>query len=174
MDALNWKVLEVPDTMVSELKADAIETKLRGAASVVAVNATPFARYFPDFALVKVQDQNLRVFSLIHNKEHENVSWIMAESLRMAPKEDSLTFVEGYYGSYPNMIFDVKAAELSGFTEQVKQIKSEKDYEALVSRYGIRRSNPEFWKHYDELTMHQKKTEKEQFGYLDLTRYSLK
>jgi hypothetical protein len=174
LDALNWRNVEVPENLQGELKLDEAQNKLREVASLQAMSGTPFARYFPDMAYVKINTaQGLRVFSLIHNKEHESISWIMAESLRMAPQEDTLTLVEGYLGSYPNMIFDVKSENLASFVAEIKKIKSEKDYENLVSHFGVRRTNPEFWRHYDILTKHQKDTMGVEFGYLDLTRYSV-
>lgn len=175
LDGLNWKKIAVPEDLQKEIKRDEMEDHLRRIASVKAVAKTPFARYFPDLAYVKIHSgESLRVFSLIHNKEHENISWILAESLRMAPQEDSLTFVEGYAGSYPNMIFSLRAQDLKTFTQEVSKIKSAQDYEKLVDRFGVRRTHPEFWRHYDDLTTHQRQTAAENFGYLDLTRYALK
>ncbi|MEK2645171.1 fatty acid cis/trans isomerase [Bdellovibrio sp. BCCA] len=175
-DTVNWKVLEVPESLKNQWKVSGVEAELRKIASVKAANDTPFARFFPDFAYLKIQPAkgDIRVFSLIHNKEHENISWILGESLRMAPKEDSLTLREGYWGSYPNMIFDVKEENLPIFVSAVKKIKSAKDYQKLVTDFGVHRSQESFWMHYDEMTAHQKRTDPVNFGYLDLTRYELK
>ncbi|KYG64998.1 isomerase [Bdellovibrio bacteriovorus] len=174
LDALNWKNIETPEQFQNQLKADELQKTLREMASIKAISKTPFARFFPDLAMLKVRTQkDLRVFSIIRNKEHENISWIMGESLRMAPEEDTLTIKEDYMGSYPNMIFSVEEAQVGAFVNQVKSIKTEKDFNKLVIKFGIPRTNPEFWQHYDELTAHQKKTADFDFGYLDLTRYSL-
>lgn len=173
VDSLNWRVFTPPESKSELLKLDSLEHILRPMVSVRAVNAKPFARFFPDLSYLKVRGTNgsLRVFSIIHNKEHENISFILAESLRMAPKEDTLTLFEGYAGSYINMIFEVDEKNLKQFTTQATKLKSSKDYEKFVTKYGVRRTNNEFWRHYDELTTHQKKTQKNEFGYLDLTRY---
>jgi hypothetical protein len=174
LDALNWKSFDVPDYMKEDMKLDDIASSLRPIASVPAADTTPFSRYFPDLALLKIKTATgPRVYSIIHNKEHENVSWIMAESLRMDPQADTLTLLEGYLGSYPNMIFEVNSEELKSFVTQVKKIKNEKDYQRLVDAFGVRRTNLEFWKSYDELTHEDRIHGAEDFGYLDLTRYSL-
>lgn len=175
LDALNWKKIDVPENLQKKFKTHGYESEFRKVASIAAGSKTPFARYFPDIAYVMVKNRTglTTVFTLIHNKEHENISWITGESLRMAPAEDTLTFKEGYWGSYPNMIFSVKEAELKKFTDKIHAIKSDSDYQALVDGFGIRRQNTEFWNYYDELTQIYKQTSPIEAGYLDLTRYDL-
>ena len=88
-DALNWKVLRLPMDAAERLTAT--EKALRQIASIVARNATPFARFLPDLALVLVrgEDGNARLYSIVHNREHDNISWILGELARFAPQEDS-------------------------------------------------------------------------------------
>lgn len=175
LDLLNWRNISIPESIKVTTKLDSTEQELRQIASVPAVDANPFARYFPEVAYIKIKDQKggLRVFTVIHNKEHENISWILGESLRLAPKEDTLTLKEGYWGSYPNIIFDVKEQDVPRFVTFVKSLKSEKDYQDLISAYGVRRTQASFWQHYDELNAHFRKTDILNFGFLDLTRYEL-
>lgn len=176
LDGLNWKELSVPRSLKKQIQLSKIEQELRKISSVKAEKKTPFPRFFPEVSLLKIGDASGKrtVYSVIHNKEHENISWVLAESLRLAPEEDSLTIREGYWGSYPNMIFDMTEAALPDFVQHVKKIKSQDDYQKLVSKFGVRRSNPHFWRHYDELNAHFRQTYPIDFGYLDLTRYELK
>lgn len=176
LDALNWKTVAVPENGVSLRKLDAIEQELRKVVSVKAEKKTSFARYFPDTAYVvlKKGTEVSRVFSVIHNKEHENISWILGESLRMDPKADTLTFVEGYYAPYPNQFFVVDEKDIKKFVDAVSAVSSDRQYQKLVKEFGVQRSSPDFWSHYDELNTHFKKVAPIEFGYLDLTRYSLK
>ncbi|UXR63807.1 fatty acid cis/trans isomerase [Bdellovibrio bacteriovorus] len=175
LDFVNWKVLQVPDSMKPLWKVEGTEKELRKMASVKAQKKTPFARNFPDLALLKINGagEKQQVYSLIRNKEHENISWILGESLRMDPADDTLTIREGFWGSYPNMIFEVKENELPAFVLQARNIKNEKDYQGLVRRYGVRRSNDKFWRVYDDLGRYMKQSDPVNFGYLDLTRYDL-
>lgn len=173
-DFINWKHLEVPDSMQSQWTVVGQDQILRKIAAVKAKKQTPFARFFPDLALLHVKSEGGgRVYSIIHNKEHENISWILGESLRMDPENDTLTIREGFWGSYPNMIFAVTEEQLPAFVDQVARIKTAKDYAALVKKHGVRRSNPNFWASYDFLTTYQRATDPVGFGYLDLTRYEL-
>ncbi|WP_413587416.1 fatty acid cis/trans isomerase [Bdellovibrio sp. HCB274] len=178
VDPINWRTVVPPESAKVKLQAKGMDAQFRKISAIKAQGKSPFARFFPDVAFVLVHAQGVeqtqpRVFTLIHNKEHENVSWITAESLRMEPKEDTLTLREGFWASYPNMIFDLKEKDLPEFTRQVTQIKSEKDYDGLVNKWGVRRQNPNFWKSYDELQKAYLAYDEVEAGIIDLTRYSL-
>ncbi|WP_413581331.1 fatty acid cis/trans isomerase [Bdellovibrio sp. HCB288] len=175
VDPINWRVVVPPQSAKLKVQAKGMDEQFRKISSIKAQGKSPFARYFPDVAYVMVhpKESASRVYTLIHNKEHENVSWITAESLRMAPKEDTLTMREGFWASYPNMIFELSEKQLPEFTRQVSQIKNDKDYEGLVNKWGVRRQNPNFWKSYDELQKAYLSYDPVDAGYLDLTRYSL-
>ncbi len=174
LDDINWRKITPPASSGLTVQAKGLNKEFRKISSIAAGSSTPFARYFPDVAFVMVKGkEDTRVFTLIHNKEHENVSWITAESLRMAPKEDTLTLREGYWAYYPNMIFQVSEAELSAFTNLIAKVKNEKDYEALVDKWGVRRQNPNFWNYYDELQKIYLAVDPVNAGYIDLTRYAL-
>ncbi len=176
IDALNWKTLTVPESGVAVPALDSVEQGLRKIASVKADKKTPFAKFFPDTAYVMIKQNGKvnRVFSLIHNKEHENISWILGESLRMDPKADTLTFVEGYYAPYPNQLFSVDEKEMTKFTDTIFAISSERQYQKFVKEFGVQRTSSDFWSHYDELSTHFKSFAPIDFGYIDLTRYNLR
>jgi hypothetical protein len=174
-DPLNWKTLNVPDSQKKNLTIAGNAKTLSKITSIKAGKKTPFARFFPDLAylLIDAAGAEKQVYSIIHNKEHENISWILAESLRMLPEQDSLTLREGYWGSYPNMIFRVNQKDLGAFTKKVSLLKNEDDYKKLVETYGVSRTQARFWTAYDDLQKVFAATDPIEFGYLDLTRYSL-
>lgn len=175
MDGLNWKNISVPDSQKKNVKMSTDAKILSKITSIKAGKKTPFARFFPDLAYLMIDSngETQSVYSIIHNKEHENISWILAESLRMLPEQDSLTLREGFWGSYPNMIYRVDRKDLATFAKQVAQIKSESDYKKFVSQYGVTRNQARFWTAYDDLHKVFAATNATDFGYLDLTRYSL-
>ena len=175
VDPLNWRILKLPQAGALEQSLSAAETSLRRMASVYALKETPFARYFPDLAnlLVRGSDGRLQVYSVVHNREHENVSWVGGESLRLARFQDTLTIRQGFLGAYPNMFFVVEEAQLEDFSRRATQLRSSADYDRLVARYGVTRSSAKFWPVYDEINAHFRMTEPVAFGTLDLTRYEL-
>jgi hypothetical protein len=174
-DALNWKVLRLPQGAGEAPKLTAPEQALRRIASIKAASATPFARFLPDLSVVLVRDDDgrARLYSIVHNREHANVSWILGESERFAPQEDSLTVRAGVLGGYPNMFFVVPETEADLFSSAVARLKSAADYERLVDSFGIRRSNERFWSVYDAINTAHLAGDPARSGTLDLTRYAL-
>jgi fatty acid cis/trans isomerase CTI len=173
-DALNRKSLQLPqDAAVSELTAT--EQALRQVASIKAAGATPFARFFPDLALVLLRgaDGGARLYSLVHNREHANISWMLGESERSASQEDSLTVRAGVLGAYPNMFFVVPENQIEDFARAVAGLKSAADYERLVDAFGVRRSDEKFWSVYDAINATHLAGDPSRAGILDLTRYAL-
>jgi hypothetical protein len=172
-DALNWKVLPLSSKVTSELSAT--ERALRRITSIKAGDATPFARFFPEFAILQVRSEGerTRLYSLVHNREHANVSWMLGEEERLAPREDTLTVHAGILGAYANVFFIVPERDAEGFANSVVSIKSTTDYERLVDRFGIRRSNQKFWSIFDTVNTNYLADDAVRSGTLDLTRYSL-
>jgi hypothetical protein len=171
-DVINWKDLEVPESVGGLPDVRGVEAELRKMASVPA-KKKPFSQFFPDVAYLIVRGEKSRVFTVIHNREHENISWITGESFRMAPLEDTLTIREGFWGSYPNMIFDVKEADLAKFSIKVRGVNDSKGYDALVKAYGVPRTNANFWSVFDDLQKLYAEKDAVNAGVIDLTRYSL-
>jgi Fatty acid cis/trans isomerase (CTI). len=174
IDALNWKNIEVPKTLQSEMKLSGIEEQLSRLTAIPAKQA-PFSKFFPDISFIMItgKDGNHKVYSIIHNREHQNVSWILNESLRLAPEEDTLIIQEGYRGGYPNMFFTLNQYQVKGFVEQVLKIKKQKEYDLLLRSYGVIRSQQHFWRVYDQMNAQFKKDSPIDFGFLDLTRYEM-
>jgi hypothetical protein len=90
-----------------------------------------------------------RPFTLVHNDGHTNVATMFGENKRRLPEEDTLTVVPGYLGAYPNAFFKVDQRDLARFANAVAALSSEADYTALMTAFGVRRSDPAFWAHSD-------------------------
>jgi enoyl-CoA hydratase/carnithine racemase len=59
------------------------------------------------------------------------------------------------------------------FSSAVARLKSATDYERLVDRFGVRRSNGKFWSVYDAINSAHLANDPVRSGTLDLTRYAL-
>ena len=132
----------------------------------------PFS-LMPEVAFLDVlhRDGRSNVYSLIHNSSYSNNAQLFKESARRIPVEDSLTIVEGFIGSYPNMFFQVREDELERFTSDIVKLSNEQDYAALVSRYGVRRTSTWFWRLSDKLHTHYQQEYPVKAGLFDLNRY---
>ena len=107
--------------------------------------------WLPQNAMLSIDGSDDPVVTLIHNNGLSNVSHLFFDDKRRLPEEDSLTVVRGFLGAYPNAFYHVAKAELPDFVSALEGLSSEEDYQALLSRFGVRRNDPDFWKHSDAI-----------------------
>lgn len=110
-------------------------------------------------------------FTLLRNSAHSNIAHLFDEENRRLPKEDTLTLSKGFIGAYPNVFFIVDEADVKDFVRRVGSLQSEQDYQALASRYAVRRTDPRFWTQSDLIQADTKKMTPIEAGIFDLNRY---
>jgi hypothetical protein len=171
-DPINWRRIQEPG---GGPRRSAIEDALRVMAAIPAADATPFSRYFSEFSILLVtrQDGKPEVYSIVHNRELENVSWIIGEDQRLAPQEDTLTIARGVLGAYPDMLFVVDEGDIAAFSAMAAAVTDERGYADLVDRFGVRRTAPRFWETFDAINRIARGADPIHRGLLDLTRYAL-
>ncbi|MDH5570998.1 MAG: fatty acid cis/trans isomerase, partial [Gammaproteobacteria bacterium] len=132
----------------------------------------------PDLALLKVITENRKedlVYTLIRNKAYKNVTSILEDAAQRDNEDlanDSLTVLKGIEGAYPNFFFTVDINEIEYFADEYLKISDRVDYEKFVARFGVRRTNPEFWQVSDEFQNYYARKEPLASGILDLNRYN--
>ncbi|MEE4660258.1 MAG: fatty acid cis/trans isomerase, partial [Halieaceae bacterium] len=129
--------------------------------------------FLPEVAFLQVLRASGQrdVYSLVHNHAHSNIAQLFNESDRLLPAEDTLTVARGFVGSYPNMFFQVHEKELEKFIAGLTELADERDYTRLVDRWGVRRTDPSFWRVSDGLVETYRETHPVEAGLFDLNRY---
>ncbi|UZE96253.1 fatty acid cis/trans isomerase [Alkalimarinus alittae] len=129
----------------------------------------------PELAYLRVEpsnkDESAVSYSLIHNRAHSNVSYLLDEDARLEPENDTLTVTPYYVGSYPNFYYNVNESQLTDFVDQLVAIQTPEDETAFVQRFGIRRTDPRFWAINDWVNEDYLKQEPIRSGWFDLNRY---
>ncbi|MDR4493984.1 MAG: fatty acid cis/trans isomerase [Nitrospirales bacterium] len=126
--------------------------------------------WLPQNAILSISGSDHQVVTLIHNNGLSNVSHLFFEQERRRPEEDTLTVVEGFLGAYPNALYHVEESQLEDFVGAVESLNSEEEYQTLVSRFGVRRTDPGFWKHSDALQIVYHKKAPIEAGLFDYNR----
>lgn len=173
IDTLNVKNYSIPHKAPNKMVLGVTEKVLREFASNKAIGTSRYPNFFPENSYLVVTHENAapEIYTIIKNREHENVSWILAESLRLAPQEDTLTIIRGYYSYYPNQFFVVNDKSLVDFKNKILKIKYLEDYKKLENEFAISRVSEQFWPTFDLINATMKKEAPVEFGYLDLSRY---
>ena len=113
-------------------------------------------------------------YTLISNKAYKHVhSMFTDEKLgdRRDYENDTQTVVRWLEGSYPNFFYLVELEEVEAFVSHYNNIKNRDDYEQFVARYGLRRTDPDFWAVSDWFNEKYARDEPIQSGLFDLNRY---
>lgn len=127
----------------------------------------------PELTFVRVrheQDQRT-VYTLLRDRAHTNVAFILGEELRYQPEKDRLTLYPGIIGSYPNFIFDVSNADIEKFVSLLGAAENDEHFEQIVETWGVRRTHPQFWEILHDITAWQKDREPLIAGIFDVNRY---
>jgi len=132
-------------------------------------------QYFPALSYVRIGDA---AYTMIYNKTYRSYqkdSFIKKVFHRSQDdmRGDTLSIVRGLAGAYPNFFFDVKQADAGAFVDACEQIRTQADYDKLVERYGVRRTNPAFWRIADWFQSLHARAHPIEGGILDLSRYTV-
>ena len=129
--------------------------------------------YLPEATMVRVELSNgeREVYSVLRNRAHSNVAFMLGESLRYQPGLDTLTVYPEVLSSYPNFIFNVPATDVPTFVIALEQVANEAAFRRIVEQWGIRRTHPQFWYYFHDLTEHIREREPLEAGVLDMNRY---
>ncbi|VVN61957.1 hypothetical protein PS687_04234 [Pseudomonas fluorescens] len=111
------------------------------------------------------------VYSLLRNRAHSNVAFLLGEAYRYQPGLDTLTVYPGVLSSYPNFMFNIPALDVPAFVAQMEQVKDSQQFERIVDRWGVRRSHPLFWQYFHDLSEYVRETTPVEAGVLDMNRY---
>ena len=127
----------------------------------------------PEATLLRVEltDGQREIYSLLRNRAHSNVAFMLGEELRYQPALDTLTVYPGVLSSYPNFIFNVPAEQVADFVAALEQARDQPAFEKVVERWGIRRTHPEFWRYFHDMSAYIQQTEPVEAGVLDMNRY---
>lgn len=144
-------------------------------AKVAALPAKKLAaiKWFPEVSFVHIDlpnDDSLS-YTVIRNRQHSSVSFMLGESLRYETNQDTLTILPELIGSYPNLMFRLKSTEVDDFVSNLTQITSEKGFDSLINKWGVRRMNSEFWNVLHGFTESMHNKQPLESGIYDINRY---
>ncbi|MBU3070442.1 fatty acid cis/trans isomerase [Aestuariicella sp. G3-2] len=130
------------------------------------------ANLLPQVVFLSIEDANgkLHLFSVLHNNAHTNITSLLKEESNRLPEKDSITVTNGLIGAYPGAFWHIKQNQLDLLVRDAKELKSEQDYQRFMARYGIRRTNPNFWQHSDKIHATDEQNHPIEYGLFDFNR----
>lgn len=111
------------------------------------------------------------VATLVVNRWHKNVAFMLREENRLDPLKDNIEFIPGMIGSYPNFFFDIHQDDIPDFIDLIHSFDASETSMKRLAKYGINRSDDRFWDTYDWFQKRFDEDEPVRGGLLDLNRY---
>ena len=121
--------------------------------------------------MIKAQDGEEQLFTMIHNNSHTNISSLFNEESNRDYQNDDLTLVRGVVGSYPAAFLELDEAEIPQLVSMLQSIETEEDYVALLDKFAVRRSSSDFWPFSDRVHQWYQQNQPIEFGLLDYNRF---
>jgi hypothetical protein len=122
------------------------------------------------FIIVEDKKEGDRAYTLIRNNVHRNVASLLNEEENRLVLEDNTEIYKGLLGTYPGLIFKVPAVNKGDFVTLFSLATDENKFQDLISQYGVRRSNPEFWSISDRLHQLYLQQDPIEYGLFDYNR----
>jgi hypothetical protein len=174
-DDINYfKEYETPPTMPTSFKN---KQDLKNAARSLTAPGTGFLKEVTDndvntmFVKIILPNKKTIVTTIIVNRWHNNVNSLFGEDNRLNSTKDTIDFVRGYAGSYPNSFAVVNYKELPDFFDIIKNFDGSEKDKKRFAKYFISRSDKRFWQTYDWFQNDFNQKQPINSGLFDLNRY---
>jgi hypothetical protein len=130
------------------------------------------ASLMPELMFVEITGEAGNEYvTIVHNRAHLNITSIFRENKFLKPDEDTLTVVPGFLGAYPNIFLHLNERDIEDFVVLISTLRDEDDYSQLLDRFGIRRTNPDFWQQSDTFHAAYKVRAPVEHGLFDYNRF---
>ena len=175
LDKLNYfnEYMKVPK-MPKKLKT---LTDVENAVRSLTVEGTGFLKVVTDSNVntmtirLIMPDKTSKVYTLVINRWHDNVNSMFTESSTLNAVKDTIDFLPGFVGSYPNAFAVIDYTELADFFDIIDNYDGSLNDKKRFEHYYIGRSDKDFWQYYDWFEQYFKKVNPIGSGILDLNRY---
>jgi hypothetical protein len=119
-----------------------------------------FKTFLPEAAFLRIDrsGQEPAIYTMTHNSDYANKAFITMQLQDEIPGNAKVAILEGAYTAYPNFMFRINEDEIEKFASSLIEADTQKKFTAIVERWGIRRSSPDFWPVLNSVTAYVKRT----------------
>ncbi|MGH0037740.1 MAG: fatty acid cis/trans isomerase [Myxococcota bacterium] len=174
-DRINYRPAGMPDPTMPET----FETRedIRNGFRSLTAPGTALIRHHNDtgvnlfFMRFRGERGREHFVSAVINRWHDNVSSMFGEAQTLDPSKDTIDFIEGSVGSYPNVFFVVDVEDIGDFFDMMANYDGSPEYVKKLRRFSVNRGDTEFWDTYDWFQRWLDENEPMNAGLYDLNRY---
>jgi hypothetical protein len=123
------------------------------------------------FLRIDVPEGEPLVYTMTLDRELGTKAFALSVLQDEDPSKAKLTIYPGILTAYPNFIFRIDEAEVGEFATALISAETSEAFTEVVERWGVRRSNPDFWEVVHSMTDYVRRTDPPRAGVFDVNRY---
>lgn len=133
----------------------------------------PFKTLMPQavFLRINTADGEPTIYTMSQTRFYLTKAFATSLLQEEDPSRAELMIYPGVQTAYPNFMFDIDAGEAAEFAEALIAVETPEDLTAVVERWGVRRSSPDFWAMIDSVTEYVRRTDPLKAATFDVNRY---
>jgi hypothetical protein len=123
------------------------------------------------FLRIDVPEGEPLVYTMTLDRELGTKAFALSILQEEDPSRAKLTIYPGILTAYPNFIFRIDEAEVGDFATALIAAETSEAFTEVVERWGVRRSDPDFWEVVHSMTDYVRRTDPPRAGVFDVNRY---
>jgi len=132
-----------------------------------------FKTFLPEAVFLRIDrpDEEPTIYTMTHDRDFVSKSFLTVIMQDEVPRNAKVSIMKGVYTSYPHFMFRIDESEVEEFASTLVDADTQEKFTAVVERWGIRRSSPDFWPVLNSVTDYLKRTMPRRAGTFDINRY---
>lgn len=156
-------------------KLDRTEAAFRSIVAAADREGRTFKLNLPEAAFLRIDTPGKEpaVYTLARDRDFTSKAYVGAEHLKLNFNEakDKLTIFPGILTAYPNFIFRIDEKDVPEFAAKLIEADTPAKFTAVVERWGVRRTHPDFWAIFHSFTDFVRRTDPIKGAIFDANRY---
>jgi hypothetical protein len=103
--------------------------------------------------------------------DYRSKNFLTGGAQNAVPSLARVTIYPGILTSYPNFIFRIDEKDVEEFAAKLIDADTKEKFTAMVERWGVRRSNPDFWQVVHSITEYVRRKNPLEAAVFDVNRY---
>ena len=119
-----------------------------------------FKTFLPEAVFLRIDKsgQEPAIYTMTHDRYYATKSFFTPVLDDEIPANATVSIMQGALTAYPNYMFVINEDEIQEFASTLIDADTQKKFTAVVERWGIRRSSPDFWPVLNSVTAYVKRT----------------
>jgi len=132
-----------------------------------------FKTMLPEATFIRVDTpgKDPAVYTMTRDRDYMTKAFASSKLLYNDVAKDRVSILPGVVSAYPNFMFRVDENEVEEFAANLTDADTPEKFTAVVERWGVRRTNPDFWPILHSFTDYVRRTRPLEAAVFDINRY---